>query len=318
MTGGSTPRPRKEAAQSVWARNWLYVFRNWQLYLLLILPAAYFIIFKYGPMYGIIIAFKDYNLFKGIAGSPWAGFDVFREVFGMSGFYKALRNTFMLNLADLIVSFPAPILLALMLNELTGKRFKKFAQTALYLPHFLSWVIIGGIMLQVFATNTGIVNLLLGHLGIDPIPFLTNKYDWLLTYLAVGVWQSAGWGTIIYLAAIAGVNSELYEAAAVDGAGRLRKMWSVTLPGIRPTIVVLLILKIGEIVQIGFDRPYVIGNVSVLDFSEVISTFVYKTGIQTGDFSIATAVGLFQAVVGTVLLLGSNYISKKITENGVF
>lgn len=316
MINGSVPH--KEARRSTWRRNWLYVIRNWQLYLLLLLPAAYFLIFKYGPMYGVLIAFKDFNLFKGVMGSPWVGFDVFREVFGMSTFYKALRNTFMLNLADMVVSFPAPIILALMLNELTGKRFKKIAQTILYLPHFLSWVIIGGIMLQVFATNSGIVNLLLGQLGIDPVPFLTNKYNWLITYLAVGVWQSAGWGTIIYLASIAGVNPELYEAAAVDGAGRFRKMWSITLPGIRSTIIVLLILKIGEIVQIGFDRPYVIGNVSVLDFSEVISTFVYKTGIQTGDFSIATAIGLFQALVGTVLLLSSNYISKKITDNGVF
>ncbi|GGA31012.1 ABC transporter permease [Paenibacillus physcomitrellae] len=297
---------------------WLYIWRNWQLYVLLLGPVAYFLIFKYGPMYGILIAFQDFNLFKGVLGSPWVGFDVFREVFSMSAFYKALRNTFMLNLADLLFSFPAPILLALMLNEVSRARFKKWTQTLLYLPHFLSWVIIGGIMLQVFATNTGIVNLLLGHLGIDPIPFLTNKYNWLVTYLAVGIWQSAGWGTIIYLAAIAGINSELYEAASVDGAGRIRKMWSITLPGIRPTIVVLLILKIGEIVQIGFDRPYVIGNVSVLDFSEVISTFVYKTGVQTANFSLATAVGLFQALVGIVLLLASNRIAKKITGNGVF
>ncbi|NIK69606.1 MULTISPECIES: ABC transporter permease subunit [unclassified Paenibacillus] len=297
---------------------WLYFLRNWQLYVLLLGPVAYFLVFKYGPMYGILIAFQDFNLFKGVMGSPWVGFDVFREVFGMSAFYKALRNTFMLNLTDLLFSFPAPILLALLLNELSRARFKKWAQTILYLPHFLSWVIIGGIMLQVFATNTGIVNLLLGHLGIDPIPFLTNKYNWLITYLVVGVWQSAGWGTIVYLAAITGINSELYEAAAVDGAGRFRKMWSVTLPGIRPTVVVLLILKIGEIVQISFDRPYVIGNVSVLDFSEVISTFVYKTGVQTADFSLATAVGLFQAVVGIILLLAANRIAKKITGNGVF
>ncbi|CAM3168364.1 ABC transporter permease subunit [Paenibacillus lupini] len=297
---------------------WLYFLRNWQLYVLLLGPVAYFLVFKYGPMYGILIAFQDFNLFRGVMGSPWVGFDVFREVFDMSAFYKALRNTFMLNLTDLLFSFPAPILLALLLNELSRARFKKWAQTILYLPHFLSWVIIGGIMLQVFATNTGIVNLLLGHLGIDPIPFLTNKYNWLITYLVVGVWQSAGWGTIIYLAAITGINSELYEAAAVDGAGRFRKMWSITLPGIRPTVVVLLILKIGEIVQISFDRPYVIGNVTVLDFSEVISTFVYKTGVQTADFSLATAVGLFQAVVGIILLLGANRIAKKITGNGVF
>lgn len=296
----------------------LSLYRHWQLYALLLLPLVYFIIFKYGPMYGVIIAFKNFNLFKGIAQSPWVGLDVFKEVFQMRSFYSALKNTFMLNFLDLIVSFPAPIILALMLNEIKARLFKKFAQTALYLPHFLSWIIIGGIMYQVFATNSGIANLLLGHLGFDPIPFLTNKYYWLITYLAVGIWQSAGWGTIIYLAAITGVNKELYEAAAVDGAGRFGKMRHVTIPGIKSTIVILLILKIGEIVQIGFDRPYVIGNVSVNDFSEVISTFVYKVGIQTSQFSIAASVGLFQAVVGLVLLLTANYMAKKITENGIF
>lgn len=296
----------------------LSLYRHWQLYALLLLPLVYFVIFKYGPMYGVIIAFKDFNLFKGIAKSPWVGLDVFKEVFHMRSFYTALKSTFMLNFLDLIVSFPAPIILALMLNEIKVRRFKKFAQTALYLPHFLSWIIIGGIMYQVFATNSGIANLLLGHLGFAPIPFLTNKYYWLITYLAVGIWQSAGWGTIIYLAAITGVNKELYEAAAVDGAGRFGKMRHVTIPGIKSTIVILLILKIGEIVQIGFDRPYVIGNVSVNDFSEVISTFVYKVGIQTSQFSIAASVGLFQAVVGLVLLLSANYLAKKITENGIF
>lgn len=294
-----------------------YLVRNWQLYALLVLPIAYFLIFKYGPMYGILIAFKDYNLFKGVAESPWVGMDVFREVFGMSDFYKALRNTLLLNLLDLLVSFPAPIVLALLLNEVRQKRFKKFAQTMLYLPHFLSWVIIGGIMYQVFATNTGIINQVLDYFGMGPIPFLTNSYYWLTTYLAVGVWQSAGWGTILYLAAITAINPEVYEAAAVDGAGRFRKMWSITLPGISSTVVVMMILKIGDIVQISFDRPYVLGNFSVRDLSEVISTFVYRVGIQTGDYSIATAVGLFQAIVGIVLLLSANAIAKKITENGV-
>lgn len=294
-----------------------YLHRHWQLYALLLLPLIYFLIFKYGPMYGILIAFKDYNLFKGVAASPWVGLETFREVFGMSDFFKAFRNTMFLNLLDLLVSFPAPIILALMLNELRQKAFKKFAQTMLYLPYFLSWVIIGGIMYQVFATNTGAINQLLGSFGIEPIPFLTQPSYWLVTYLAVGVWQSAGWGTILYLAAITAINPEVYEAAAVDGAGRFRKMWSVTLPGISSTVVVLLILKIGDIVQIGFDRPYVLGNFSVRDLSEVISTFVYRVGIQTGDYSIATAVGLFQAVVGIVLLLGANTVAKKITENGV-
>ncbi|MFD0693784.1 ABC transporter permease [Paenibacillus sp. GCM10027628] len=295
----------------------VYLIRYWQLYALLALPIVYFIIFKYGPMYGVLIAFKDYNLFQGIAKSPWIGLDSFREIFKMKDFYAALRNTFMLNFLDLIVSFPAPIILAIMLNELRIIKFKKISQTILYLPHFISWIIIGGIVKQVFSTNTGIFNHMLSYLSIGPIPFLSDKYYWLLTYLGTGVWQSAGWGTIIYLAAMTGISKEQYEAAEVDGAGRLKRIWHITLPGIKSTIIVLLVLKLGEMVQIGFDRPFVIGNVQVLEFSEVLSTFVYKIGLQSAQYSIATAVGFFQAVVGLVFILTSNYISKKTTDQGI-
>lgn len=294
-----------------------YLNRYWQLYAMLLLPIAYFLVFKYGPMYGVTIAFKDFNLFQGINKSPWIGFATFREIFKMDAFYVALRNTFMLNFLDLIFSFPAPILLALMLNELGRVWFKKLSQTILYLPHFISWVIIGGIVYQAFSTNSGVVNHLLGNIGIGPIPFLSDKYYWLITYLGTGIWQSAGWGTIIYLAALTAINKELYEAADVDGAGRFAKIWNITLPGIRSTIIVLLILKLGEMVQIGFDRPFVIGNVTVAEFSQVLSTFVYKMGMQTGEYSVATAVGFFQAVVGLVFILTSNYISKKTTDEGI-
>ncbi|MEI7025392.1 ABC transporter permease [Paenibacillus sp. y28] len=295
----------------------VYFARYWQLYMMLVLPVVYFGIFKYGPMYGVTIAFKDFNLFQGINASPWIGLDTFREIFKMDAFYEALRNTFMLNFLDLVVSFPAPIVLAIMLNELRTVWFKKLSQTVLYLPHFISWVLIGGIVYQVFATNTGIVNHLLGNLGIEPIPFLSDKYYWLITYLGTGVWHSAGWGTIIYLAALTGINKEQYEAADVDGASRLKKIWHITLPGIRSTIIVLLVLKLGEMVQIGFERPFVIGNVTVADFSQVLSTFVYKMGMQTGQYSVATAVGFFQAVVGLVFILTSNYIAKKTTDEGI-
>jgi putative aldouronate transport system permease protein len=295
----------------------LYMFRYWQLYAMLVLPVAFFVVFKYGPMYGVVIAFKDFNLFQGINKSPWIGFDTFREMFDMQDFFTALKNTFMLNFLDLVVSFPAPILMALMLNEVRVVWFKKASQTILYLPHFISWIIIGGIVYQVFGTNSGIVNHLLGNLGIGPIPFLSDKWYWLITYLGTGVWQSAGWGTIIYLAALTGINKELYEAAEVDGASRLRRIWHITIPGIKPTIIVLLILKLGEMVQIGFDRPFIIGNVQVREFSEVLSTFVYKMGMQTGQYSLATAVGFFQAVVGLVFILSANYISKKTTDQGI-
>ena len=294
-----------------------YLRRYWQLYALLILPISYFIIFKYGPMYGIIIAFKDFNFFQGINGSEWIGFDAFKEVFAMSDFYKTLRNTLMLNFFDLLVSFPAPLILAIMLYELKSVWFKKLSQTILYIPHFISWVIIGGIVYQVFGTQSGMINNIVTSLGYKAIPFLTDKNDWLITYLVVGVWQSAGWGTIIYLAALTGINRELFEAAEVDGAGRLRRIWSITLPSLKPTIVTLLIINVGHMIAIGFERPYIIGNTAVRDYSDVLSTFVYRYGIESGQYTLATVVGLFQAVVGLVFVLGANYFSKKLADQSI-
>lgn len=294
-----------------------YLKRYWQLYALLALPISYFLIFRYGPMYGVQIAFKDFNLFQGINGSEWIGLQAFREVFAMNDFYITLRNTFMLNFLDLIVSFPAPIILAIMLYEIRSAWFKKISQTILYIPHFISWVIIGGIVYQLFGTQSGMINGVLQSFGMEPVPFLTEKNSWLITYLFTGVWQSAGWGTILYLAALTGVNKELFEAADVDGATRMRKIWHITLPSIKPTIVTLLILNLGKMVSIGFDRPYIIGNTAVREYSDVLSTFVYRIGLESGQYTLATVVGLFQAVVGLVFILGSNYISKKVTGNGI-
>lgn len=294
-----------------------YFRRYWQLYALLSLPLIYFLIFRYGPMYGVQIAFKDFNLFQGINGSEWIGFDAFREVFAMRDFYTTLRNTFMLNFLDLLVSFPAPIILAIMLYEIRFKWFKSVSQTILYIPHFISWVIIGGIVYQLFGNQSGMVNGVLESMGLNSIPFLTEKNPWLVTYLFTGVWQSAGWGTILYLAALTGVNKELFEAAEVDGATRMKKIWHITLPSIKPTIVTLLILNLGKMVSIGFDRPYIIGNTAVREYSDVLSTFVYRVGLESGQYTLATVVGLFQAVVGLVFVLGSNYISKKATGEGI-
>ncbi|MFD1955523.1 ABC transporter permease [Paenibacillus thailandensis] len=294
-----------------------YLRRYWQLYALLVLPLAYFIIFKYGPMYGIQIAFKEFNFFQGIGGSEWIGLEAFREVFGMRDFYLTLRNTLMLNFLDLLVSFPAPLVLAIMLYELKTVWFKKLSQTILYIPHFISWVIIGGIVYQVFGTQSGMLNNLVTALGFEAIPFLTDKNYWLLTYLLVGVWQSAGWGTIIYLAALTGINKELFEAAEVDGAGRLKRIWHITLPGLKPTVVTLLIINLGHMISIGFERPYVIGNTAVREYSDVLSTFVYRIGLESGQYTLATVVGLFQAVVGLVFVLGANFTSKKLTGESI-
>lgn len=305
--------PRKSGLRQLRA-----LFRDWQLYILLAFPLLYFLLFKYVPMFGVVIAFKDYNIFKGVWASPWIGLETFREIFQMQGFYLALRNTFMLNLLDLLVSFPIPIILAILLNELRVKWFKKGAQMVLYLPHFISWVIIGGMAIQLLATNTGAVNALLKSLNLNAIPFLTEPLYWVFTYLGIGIWQSAGWGTIIYLAALTGINKELYEAAEVDGASRLRKIWHIALPGIKPTIIILLIINIGHMANIGFDRPFVLSNPLVTDVSEVISTYVYKTGIQSARYTIATAIGLFQAVVGLVFLISADFISRRVNNQGIW
>jgi putative aldouronate transport system permease protein len=295
-----------------------YLRDNIALYLFLVVPIAYFVIFKYIPMYSVTIAFKDYNIFSGILGSPWNDFATFKKVFAMAEFYRAVRNTFALNFLDLLFGFPSPILLAIILSELRSRWFKKISQTVVYLPHFFSWVIIGSMALQVFSAQYGLINGVLTSLGLQPVPFLTDKWAWVGTYTALGVWQSIGWNAIIYLAAIAGINSELYEAAAIDGAGRVARIWHVTLPGILPTIMIMLILQLGRMMQIAFDRPYIIGNNLVTEHCDVISTYVYRVGLQALQFSLATAVGFFQSVVGLVFLLAANYAAEKSGQQGIW
>ncbi len=291
--------------------------RDSLLYLLLLLPLAYIIIFKYAPIYGVLMAFQDYNIFEGISGSEWVGLDVFNFIFHQNSFYRALINTLALNFLDLVAGFPAPIILAILLNELRYVRLKKLTQTILYLPHFLSWVIIGGMVYLMFSSG-GMANSVLSSLGLGNIEFLSQKTNWLIMYVGVGVWQSVGWGTILYLASIVGINKDLYEASDMDGCSRLRKIWHITLPGIKPTIIMLLILQIGRMISIGFDRPFVMGNSLVSEYSDVISTYVYRIGIGSGDFSQATAVGLFQSIVGLILLVAANFIAKKIGEHGIW
>ena len=295
-----------------------YIKRDWILYAMLILPMAYYIVFKYAPMYGVTVAFKNYNIFKGVMGSEWVGLKYFQTIFAMDEFYRVFRNTLMLNVIDLLFSFPAPIILAIMLSEMKGAIYKRVSQTIIYLPYFISWVVIGGISLQLFAPESGLINIIIRRLGGESVPFLTEKWHWLFTYCGVGVWQSAGWNSILFIAAIAGINQELYEAATVDGAGRFQRIWHITLPGIRPTIVMMLILRMGSLVSIGFERPYVMGNTMVREFSDVISTYVYRIGLESSNFSLATAVGLFQSVIGMILLLLTNAIANKADGGGIF
>ena len=298
-----------------------YIKRYWQLYLLLLLPMLYLIIFKYIPMIYVQIAFKKYSIVQSVWKMPWAknhGMQYFIQAFSNPDFIRALRNTITLNLLDLVVGFPIPIIFALILNELVFTRFKKAVQTITYMPHFLSWVIIYGIALQLFAPSTGLINLVITKLGGQTVPFLNEPNHWVGTYILLGVWQSFGWNSIVYLAAIAGINSELYEAAAVDGAGRFSKMWHITLPGIRPTIVILLIMAIGNIVGSGFDRPFALQNNLVMSNAEVLSTYVYRYGIKGLQFSLTTAVGLFQSIVGVIFLLGANTLSRRLGERGLW
>jgi putative aldouronate transport system permease protein len=301
----------------------IYMSRYWTLYLLLLVPVIYFIVFRYGPIPNILVAFKSYSirLASNVFAMKWAddyGFEYFIKAFANRDFINALRNTLTLNLLDLLLGFPAPIILALLLNELPFPRFKRVTQTIAYMPHFLSWVIIATLATQIFALNSGLINMALTDLNMNPIPFLNEDIHWIFTYVFVGIWQNIGWGTIIYLAAITSINPELYESASVDGASRLRKMWHITLPGIRSTVVMLLILSVGNILGSNFDRPSTMQNSLVRGVSDVISIFVYNYGVKGSQPSLAAAVGLFQSVVGLFFLMGANVLANRFGERGLW
>jgi len=293
--------------------------RDWQLYLLLLLPVVFVLVFKYAAYPGLRIAFLNYKPARGYAGSDYVGLQIFQKIFRDADFLRALKNSMVFNFADLLIGFPVPIILALMLNELRYKRFKKISQTVLYLPHFLSWVIIASVSYSLFRPSTGLINITLMNTGLveEGIPFLTEKNHWAATYLLMAVWQNMGWGTILYLAAITGISGELYEAATVDGANRMRKMWHITLPGIRPTMVTLLILNLGRIMGSNYERLASFGNVLVKDYQYQLAIYIYEKGLAGGNFSKATAVGLFQSLLGFILVLLADRFAKKLGESGL-
>lgn len=293
--------------------------RDWQLYLLLLFPLVMVFVFSYAAYPGMRMAFMDYKPVRGYAGSDWVGFAVFKKIFTDREFTKALRNSIVFNLLDLLIGFPMPIILALILNELRYPRFKKVSQTILYLPHFLSWAIIGSVAYTMFRPSSGLVNMLLMKIGLiqQGIPFMTEKWHWAVTYLLVGVWQSMGWGTILYLAAITGISGELYEAAMIDGANRWKRMWYITLPGIKGTVVTLLIMNLGKIMGSNLERLTAMGNTQVADFQFQLAVYIYNRGISNGKFSPATAANLFQSLVGLALVLLSDRIAKKLGEDGL-
>jgi putative aldouronate transport system permease protein len=269
-------------------------------------------------MYGVVIAFQDFNMFRGVFGSDWVGLENFARIFTTSDFYTVLRNTLLLNFLTLIVGFPAPIILALLLNEVRKLGFKRVIQTIAYLPHFLSWVIVASLVITLLSPSTGIVNHVIKALGFEPIHFLGNEGWWVITYVASGIWKDAGWGTIIYLASLTAIDPNLYEAARIDGAGRLKQTWHITLPGIAPTIVVLFLLNLGRIMAVGFDQPFLLGNNAVIGVSDVISTYVYRIGLLTLDMSRSAAVGLFQSLINFLTLIFANALSKRVRDEGIF
>jgi len=266
------------------------------------------------PMYGITIAFRDYNLFRGFSDAPWIGLEVFAKMFSLSSFNRAFRNTVIISLAKLAWGFPAPIILSLMLNAVVHAKLKKSVQTSLLLPHFMSWVVIGGILYMMLSPSSGVIKdvaRFFGHQG-TVVNIMGDKRYFRTFLVASEIWKEMGYGTIVYLAAIAGIDQELYEAARSDGASRMAQMWHVTLASIRPMIVLLLILRVGGILNAGFEQIFVLYNPLVVDVSEILDTYVYKMGVVQADYSLGTAAGLFKSIVGLIFVLSTNYLAKKI------
>lgn len=296
---------------------WLSVKRNWQIYIFLLPMFIYFFIFHYIPMYGVQIAFKEFYASRGITGSPWVWFEHFERFFNSYYFWRLLKNTIILNAYQLLL-FPLPILFALSLNELRNGKFKRWSQTLTYAPHFISVVVIVGMLFAFLDPNTGIVNHALKALGQKPIQFMQSP-DWFRhIYVWSGQWQSLGWSTIIYLAALAGINPELHEAAEVDGATRLQRIFRINVPGILPTIVVLFILNMGMFMQIGFEKVLLMQNNLNSETSDIIQTFVYETGILEGQYSFAAAIGLFESAINVVLLITVNQIARRVGDNSLW
>lgn len=293
-------------------------FKCRTLFIMLIPGLIYYIIFHYGPMYGVQIAFRNFNIRKGIWGSPWVGLKYFRELFALRSFKEVFTNTLTISSLKLIFGFPAPIIFALLLSELRATKFKKTVQTISYLPHFLSWIVLGGIFTPLLSPTTGPVNEILVAIGLKPIYFLADPAFFRSTLVATSIWKGVGWGSVIYLAAITGVDSELFEAASLDGANRFQRIIHVTLPAIAPTITIMLIFAVGGIVGDDFDQIFNLYNSSVYRVGDVLGTYVYRKGLEGLQYSFAAAVGLFVNIISIILVLMSNKVAAKFGEYGIW
>lgn len=290
--------------------------RNIPLFIMLIIPILYFCVFCYGPMFGLVMSFQDYKLKDGIFGSEWVGLLNFRLIFTTPNLVKIIWNTVKIGLLTVLVSFPFPIILAIMLNEVSGKRLKAGAQTILYLPHFFAWVVVGGIIITGFSFK-GPVNQVIQMFGGEPIGFLTESKSWLAVYLGAGIWKEVGYDAIVYLAALTSIDPTYYEAAKIDGATKFQQITKITLPSLMPTIILMFIMATGKVMNVGFDRIYVMMNPAVADIANVVSVFSYEFGIRTGQYSMATAMGMFDSLVALILVLFTNKLAKK-TDNALF
>ena len=292
--------------------------RDWQLLVLCALPVLYFIVFHYIPMYGVQIAFKDFKATDGIWGSAWVGFKHFKRFFASSQFVSLIKNTLGLSLLQILLGFPVPIILAIMLNQVKNQRFRKFAQSILYCPHFISIVVLAGMLYIFVSPRNGIVNTIIKMLGGEAIFFLGEAKYFKLTFVISGIWQNAGWSAIIYIAALAGISPDLYEAAQVDGANKWQRIRHIDIPGIMPTIIMMLIMEIGKVMSLGFQKAYLLQNAQNLSASEIISTYIYKVGMLDAQYSYSAAVNLFNNVINIILLVTFNKLAKKLTDNSLW
>ncbi|TVQ25992.1 MAG: sugar ABC transporter permease [Spirochaetaceae bacterium] len=312
IDGAPVLRPRKLPLKT-------RLYRDRYLLMLLLPVLVFYVIFRYVPMYGLVIAFKDFRLVDGILGSQWAGLTHIERMFRSEHFFRIVRNTVLLNVYQLLFQFPAPIVLAILINEMRSKTLKRGVQSLLYVPHFISWVVMGGIIITILSPSTGIVNrILTQNFGIRPIFFLADRTWWVIVFIFSGIWKSAGWGTILYLAAITNIDPQLYEAAIIDGAGKFRQIWHITLPGLSTTIGILLILNVGGFMEVNFEQIFILQNQAVMRVADVIPTFVYRAGLLGAQFSYTTAVGFFQSIVGLILIWSTNRIIKALGGSGLF
>ncbi|MDR1559360.1 MAG: ABC transporter permease subunit [Clostridiales bacterium] len=312
--GGKNNRFTKGLMKNIFIRD---IVKNKYIYIMLVPVGAYYVIFHYMPMYGAQIAFRNYAPLKGIWGSQWVGLQYFKEFFSSYYFTRLLRNTLLINFYDILFGFPAPVIMAILINELRGTTFRRMVQTITYLPHFISLVVVCGLLTD-FLAHGGVINNIAALFGGSTSSILLEPKAFRAVYVGSEIWQSMGWNSIIYLSALMGIPSELYEAARMDGAGRLREIWSITLPGILPTVVIMLIMRVGKIMTVGAEKIILLYNPSTYETADVISSFVYRKGILEAGYSYSTAVGLFNSIISFVLVYTVNRISNKLTDSGLW